>query len=206
MSVRGELRFVLFAVFMCIAPCASSGQMTLTSVAAPSTVTSLAMRYLHSIHDSNPWDSPSGQGEDYILVGMSRHPSNGWRTLVIREAVHGKPRVVWDSYSLHDGYFSVIAPDDTDSDADGSDYVVTLRGCVPHNCADGMIGFALYSSRTGQTYVSHVTTQNDGSYEVTYYPKTGIPSVYREDLVRIMCSDAGISQPSALPIKCSTNK
>lgn len=112
--------------------------------------------------------------------------------------------MIWDSYSLHDEYFWVIGSDNTDSDADGSkDYVVTLRGCVPHNCGDGMIGFALFASRTGQTYVGHVTTRDDGSYEVTYRPKIGIPNVYRQDLDRMMCSDAGISRPSALPIKCT---
>lgn len=115
--------------------------------------------------------------------------------------------MVWDSHSLsHDDYFSVNGLGSLDSDADGVDgYIITWHGCVPHLCADGRLGFALFSSRTNLTYVSHITTKDDGSYVVTYYPNSGIPDVYRKPLDRMMCSPGnGASQPSKLPIKCPT--
>ena len=83
-------------------------------------------------------------------------------------------------------------------------YIVTWRGCVPHQCSDGRIGFALYASQTHQTYRAHVSTLDDNSYRVAYYPKSGIPDEYHKKLDEMMCSDNGVSRPTALPLKCSS--
>ncbi len=170
----------------------------------PPAITKFAKRYLRSIEYTNPYDSPGGHGFDFIFLGDSRSHGGGWRVIVVRGS-NSKPRLVWDSNSLsHDDYFSSNGLPDLDSDADGSDgYIVTWRGCVPRNCGDGRLGFAVFSSRTNQTYVSHVTTKDDGSYVVTYYPKSGIPDVYHNHLDRMMCSlGNGVSDPSKLPVKC----
>lgn len=173
---------------------------------APPAVTKFAKRYLRSIEYTNPYDSPGGHGLDFIFLGESRSHGGGWRVIVVR-ASDSRPLLVWDSNSLsHDYYFSSNGLSGLDSDADGTDgYIVTWRGCAPRQCGDGRLGFALFSSRTKQTYVSHITTKDDGSYVVTYYPNSGIPDVYRNQLDRMMCSPGnGASDPSKLPINCPT--
>jgi hypothetical protein len=171
---------------------------------APPAVTKFAKRYLRSIEYTNPYDSPGGHGLDFIFLGESQSHRSGWRVIVVR-ASNSKPLLVWDSNSLsYDYYFSSSGLSSLDSDADGTDgYIVTWRGCAPHDCGDGKLGFALFSSRTNRTYVGHITTKDDGSYVVTYYPNSGIPDVYRNQLDRMMCSPGnGASDPSKLPIKC----
>ena len=189
----------LMMVITSLSPIASWGQKP-PSPAAPSALTALAMRYLRSIDNTNSFDSLS-----FIFVGTSRPPSDGWRVIVICGDDNGKARLMWDAFSLaHDKYRGVIGLNDIDEDADGPNgYLVTLRGCAPHQCADGRIGFALYASQTRRTYTSHITTRDDGSYDVTYYPKSDMPDTYRDKLDQMMCSDNGVSRPSTLPIKCS---
>jgi len=172
----------------------------------PLAVTRFAKRYLRSIEYTNPYDSPLGHGLDFIFLGESLSRGDGWRVIVVR-ASDSKRLLVWDSNSLsHDYYFSSNGPSDLDSDADGTDgYIVTWRGCAPRDCGDGRLGFAVFSSRTNQTYVSHITTKDNGSYVVTYYPNSGIPDVYRNQLDRMMCSPGnGASDPPKLPINCPT--
>src|SRR5947209_3026136 len=82
------------------------------------------------------------------------------------------------------------APTFINSEADGRNgYIVTFRGCVPHQCGDGRIGFALYASQSRQTYIAHISTRDNNSYRVTYYPKSGIPEAVRDKLDQMMCSD-----------------
>jgi hypothetical protein len=210
-TLRKTVVPTLCVVLLCaVGRSAAKNQKTIASPAkqnappAPLVITEIARRHLRSITGTNSYDSPGSRGRDFIFVGKSRSPSDGWRVFIVRGS-SGKPVVIWDSDSLdHDIYFSGMAPDWMDSDADGTDgYFVAVRGCAPHQCADGRLGFALFASRTYRTYVSHITTKDDGSYAVTYSPKSGIPEIYRKQLDRMMCSDNGVLHPAALPIKCA---
>jgi hypothetical protein len=192
---------VLLMAVTCLASVALNGQEP-TSSTVPNAATALAVRSLRTIEKSTPFPSTEGRPNAFIFVGESRNPPTGWRVIVVEGAV--TPRVRWDSFTLHDSYLNVTAPTFINSEANGRDgYIVTLRGCVPHQCGDGRIGFALYASESRRTFVAHVSTQDDNSYRVTYSPKSGIPEAVREKLDQMMCSDSGISKPSALPIKCS---
>jgi hypothetical protein len=195
------LSLCVLAVIMCLLPPVSKGQEPNSSPVPPS-VTALARKYLSEVVKSASFPLSDGGGEDFIFVGTSRGRSNGWRIVAVGSQT--KPSVLWVSSVLHDPYFETSAPNTIDAEADGrSGYIVTLRGCMRHQCADGRIGFALYFSESHRFYVSHVTTRDDGSYAVAYYPSPGIPDSYRERLDRMMCSDNGVSRPSTLPIKCA---
>jgi hypothetical protein len=171
-----------------------------TAPAMSPAASALASRYLKTTEKCLSFPSVGGR-RGFVLIGESR--PHGWRVLVVAD--DATPRVLWDSVTLHDPYIQVMAPDNLDCWGDGAGgVIITMRGCAPHQCADGKIGFALYSSERNQVYVSHVTTRDDGSYEVTYYPKSGIPDAYRSELDQMMCSDNGISRPSTLPINCGT--
>jgi hypothetical protein len=172
------------------------------SSSAPSNgATALAKKYLGTVERSMSFPSTEGGSQDVIFVGQSLHPPHGWRIVVVSD--QEKYRLVWDSFALHDAYLDVTGLSSINTEADGHDgYIVTWRGCVPHQCSDGRIGFALYSSKNHQTYRAHVATLDDNSYRVAYYPASGIPDEYREKLDEMLCSDNGISQPARMPIKC----
>src|SRR5713226_2896561 len=116
--------------------------------------TTLANQYLRAIETTASFPTANG-GEDFVFVGHSRGQSGGWRVIVV--AGHAKPRVAWDSSVLHDPYLNVTGLSFINMEADGSDgYIITLRGCVPHQCADGRMGFAVFTSHHGRAYISHV--------------------------------------------------
>lgn len=192
---------VLMAATICLLPIVSGAQRP-QSPAISRAATSLAMKHLLAIDRSVSFPSAAGRPEDFIFVGRSRGSSSGWRIIVV--SGYAKVGIVWDSFTLQDPYLNVTGLSFIGTEADGRNgYVVTLRGCVPHQCADGRMGFAVYASQSRRTYIAHISTREDGSYDVTYYPESGIPATYRKELDRMMCSDNGISRPSALPMKCS---
>ena len=192
---------VLLMAIMCVSTAALNGQEP-TSSTIPKAATSLGMQSLRTIEKSTSFPSREGRPDAFIFVGESRNPPTGWRIIVVEGTE--TPHVMWDSFALHNSYLDVTAPTFINSEADGRNgYIVTLRGCVPHQCGDGRIGFALYASQSRRTYVAHVSTREDNSYRVTYYPKSGIPDTYRRKLDEMVCADNGVSQPSKLPIKCS---
>ena len=167
----------------------------------PPAATELAKQYLTDIDKSASFPPIGKHDRDFIFIGTARAPSSGWRIVVIAD--YPKQRIVWDSAGLRDRYLSVTGLSFVNAEADGGNgYTITMRGCVPHQCSDGRIGFAIYASRTRKTYMAHVTTKDDGSYRVSYYPRSGMPRVYHDELHRMMCSDGGISRPLTLPMNC----
>jgi len=196
--------YVLLTAIICLLPSVSEAQEQESgSSAIPRETTVVAMKYLRAVVQGDSISSNDGQHDDFIFAGNSRDRFGGWRVIVV--AGSRRSRVLWDSYTLRDWYFDGTAPSGNDYDSDEpSGYIVTLRGCAPHQCADGRIGFALYSSHARRVYISHITTRDDGSYVVTYYPKSGIPKTYHDKLDQMMCSKNGVSEPSTLPIKCPT--
>jgi hypothetical protein len=191
---------LLLTLGVCLFPSIVIGQEQASPVVSPAAA-SFASRYLQAVDKSFSFPSADG-GEDFVFVGHSRGQSSGWRVIVV--AGSRKPRLAWDSFTLNDPYLNVIGLSSISAEANGlNGYTVALRGCIPHECADGRIGFAVYASSSQRAYRSHVLTKDDGSYGVTFYPKSGIPESYRSQLDRMMCTDSGISQPSALPVKCA---
>ena len=190
---------VLLATTLCLISTLSG--IAQTSHSTPDKAIRLAKRYLQTIDRSVSFAAGSG-AQDIVFVGHSSDGSDGWRVLVVEGG--GKPKVVWDSFSLNDSYFDSMGSSSIHYYAEGENgFVVTLRGCAPHQCFDGRLGFAAYVSRLRRVYISHVLTRENGSYEITFHPKSGVPDAYRAKLIQMMCSDSGISQPSALPINCS---
>jgi len=188
---------LLLALGLCFFPQVVVGQ---EQAVVPPAVTSVASHYLQAVDKSFSFSAVNGR-EDFVLIGHSRDRSGAWRVIVV--AGSKRPQVAWDSIALNDPYLNVIGLSSINAEAGGlNGYTVSLRGCAPHQCADGKIGFAVYASQHRRVYRSHVLTKEDGSYAVTFYPRSGIPESYRDQLDRMMCSDGGISRPSALPLKC----
>src|SRR5271165_2849748 len=184
----------LLAAVVCLSPLVVGGQEPSTSVPS-NDATAIAKKYLGTLDKSLSFPTTEGGNQDAVFIGQSFNPSRGWRAVVISD--HGKPLLLWDSFALHDEYLDVTGLSSINAEAFGHNgFIVTWRGCVPHQCSDGRIGFALYASQSRQTYRAHVSTLDDNSYRITYFPKSGIPVEYREKLDEMMCSDNGISRPS----------
>jgi hypothetical protein len=196
-----SMLYTLLIAIVCWFPLVVGGQEL--SASSPSKgAEALAKKYLATIDKTALFPAAEGSGRDAIFVGQSLNPPRGWRIIAVAD--RGRPRVVWDSFTFHDTYLDVAGLSSINAEADGHNgYILTWRGCVPHQCSDGRIGFALYTSQNHQTYRAHVSTSDDNLYHVVYYPQSGIPDEYRKKLDEMMCSDDGISRPSALPIKCS---
>lgn len=194
----------ILGIFLAAVVCMSSIVVEGQEPSAPANskkATALAKKYLGTIERAVSFPSTEGGDQDVIYWGQSLNPPHGWRIIAISKKE--KPLVVFDSFSLHDAYLGVTGLSAINAEADGHNgYVVTWRGCVPHQCSDGRIGFALYASQDRRTYRAHILTMDDNSYHVAYYPKSGIPGNYRKQLDEMMCSDNGISRPSTLPNKC----
>jgi hypothetical protein len=192
---------IFLALTTCLIPSPSRGQ---DPQPIPKAATSLALQRLSGVERSAAFSFDEGHRKAFVFIGNSRDKFGGWRVIAVDG--NNEPRIAWDSFTLHDPYFTVTAPSDIDLEADATNgYIVTLRGCVAHQCSDGKIGFALYAGKANQLYIAHVSTQDDGSYRVTYSPTSGIPDKYRGELNKMMCSDNGISRPLTLPIKCGTH-
>jgi hypothetical protein len=159
-----------------------------------------ALQYLKEIKKTFSFAPENGISSDFIFVGSSSSKRGGYRIIVVRGS--NPPRVIWDSYIIKDSYLSVKGWDEmkAEEDLEGG-YVVTLRGCMPHNCADGKIGFAIYSSKMRKTFISHLTYA-DGAYAITYFPSGDIPFVYKEGLNRQMCNDPEIRNHRLPTIEC----
>jgi hypothetical protein len=176
-------------------------------------VTFFASSFLMKVDKASAF--PVIGGMAYVLLGRSTglfHPN---RVIAISN-VHS-PRIDWDSSDLNDDpYFTVFGWNGLHASSDGAQgYTVAVRGCAPHECADGKIGFALFSSLDHATYRAHVSTESTATirqngdetygidhYEIKYFPKQGMPAKYFHAINGLICADRGFSKPSLLPLKC----
>ena len=172
----------------------------------PAAATALAMKYLAAIERS--WVIPSalkGQS-DCVMLGRDRGGSGDWRVVVL--AGGDRPRVAWDSQRLQlGGYLKATSSDGiTVRNAQDEGYLITIRGCAPHRCYDGLFGYAVYVSKLRRAFIAHVETRMSSrgnfDYAVTYDPEAGVPDEYRSTLHRMICADPGISEPAKLPVRC----
>jgi hypothetical protein len=172
----------------------------------PAAATALAMRSLRSIDHS--WVvAPTGKGaSDCVMVGRERGGSGDWRVLVLTGG--DRPKVTWDSQRLSmGGYFRGPKSDVITVRNDQEEgYLITIRGCAPRRCYDGLFGYAVYVSKLRRAFTAQVSTlllnRNAFHYTVTYNPPESVPAEYRSALDRMICAEPGISEPAKLPIKC----
>jgi hypothetical protein len=139
----------------------------------------------------------SDPSRDELVIG--RALQGDWAAMIERTGT--RSQIIWDSKTLHDPFFDVKAPDWIKSLSQGVDYKVIMRGCVPHQCADGRIGIAIFYGKTKRLYVEHLISQDNGSYTVQFKPDEMPPEI-RADLERTACIDPGITAPSRLPFPC----
>src|SRR2546427_6142699 len=107
---------ILLTVVVCLLPFVSRGEEP-GSASIPPAATALAMRYLRAVDSSASFPSADGRPEDFIFVGRSRGRSSSWRIIVVGGYL--KPRIVWDSFALHDPYLSVTELSFINTEADG---------------------------------------------------------------------------------------
>lgn len=195
-----RLRYANSLCGITLAMVALAGQFTSAVAQDSARPTPVVKKYLRTVERSSSFSLGENKGNDTVLVGHSI--TNGWRVIVLHRD-NAKSHIIWDSQSLKDPYFTVTALESIQVSKDQPDgYIVAIRGCMPHQCADGKIGFAVYASRTRQVYVAHVTANGEGSYSITRNPEIDLPTIYRDELDKMICTDYGISHHERLPFKC----
>lgn len=202
-SIVWSLRFFL-AVIVVLTPLVAAGQDEKPPAGSKAAI-AIAKRYLFSIEASESLSPDGDKGQDVVYVGYTRPPAFKWKIVVVADGEN--PRLVSVSPPFADRYFQVFSPDGIGIGKDGQGFIVSLQGCVAHECPSRQ-GYGLYVSSAHRFFWAHVDTrslsEDPVSYQVTYYPQAGVPARYRQKLNEQICSDDGarIIQPFVLSIKC----
>jgi hypothetical protein len=152
-------------------------------------------------------DDPLGRF-DVVVIG-SKPRNAGWRVEVISVSGH-KAATTWDSAATADGpEFTNSGPKSVVLNAKEYDYDLTIEGCAPHLCSDGVSGFLFFSGKSGRTVKAKVVTEGldqgfsrTPKYDVTFSPNAD--SDVRTALENLICRSRTLSNKSGLPFSCHT--
>jgi hypothetical protein len=160
---------------------------------------------IHEIRTVEMSDDPGGRF-DIIVVG-SRLRNDGWRVEVFSVLQH-RITTKWDSAVMaREAEFGSSGPKSVKIRIREYDYDVSIQGCVPHLCSDGINGFLIFSGQSGETSKAKVVTQGldkpdvgAPKYDVTF--SQNISSNSRSSLEEAICSSKSMSNKSGLPLEC----
>jgi hypothetical protein len=150
-------------------------------------------------------DNPLG-GFDVVVIG-SKPRNAGWRVEVISISNH-KATTTWDSTVFTDGpEFSNSGPKSVVINVKDYDHDLTIEGCAPHLCYDGVSGFLIFLGKNGKTVKAKVVTEGlnqafsrTPKYDVTFSPN--IDDVSRAALESLICNARTLSNKPGLPFRC----
>ncbi len=152
-------------------------------------------------------DDPNGRF-DVIVIG-SRSQNNGWRVEVVSITDH-KVTTKWDSdISATEPEFSNSGPKNVTVRIRDYDYVLSVEGCAPHLCHDGVSGFLMFSGRSQRAYKAKVVTRGldkpnigEPKYDVTF--SRAIDDRSKDELEAAICKSRAISNKTGLPFSCQS--
>jgi len=144
---------------------------------------------------------------DIVVIGSARTRYQGWRAEVLSVSHH---RLIkrWDSTALaRESEFAVLGLQGFDFGPLEYGYDLFLQGCAPHDCADGVHGFLVFSGVTGKAYMAKLITRGldtevskPPKYDVTF--SQGISDDAKKLLEEKMCATNAISNKAGLPFSC----
>jgi len=151
-------------------------------------------------------------GVDVVVIGQERLRHQSWRTQIF-VVKKGHLSLKWDSATLRSIEFEGSGPHTMRLEVLKDDYRLTIEGCAPHDCSDGILGFLVYSGSAGKAWAAKLTTieGDDGEtlkYDVQWSPRNdstveGLDA--KRVLERKMCQSTGLSDPGKLPFQCSSD-
>jgi hypothetical protein len=149
---------------------------------------------------------------DAIVIGQQRLMHESWRVQVF-EVKDGHLSLKWDSNALKSIEFDETGPKAIQVVVLDGDYRLSIEGCAPHACFDGIFGFLVYSGSSGRPWTAKLTTVEGehgttAKYDVQWLPSNDRSAEgrdARQALERAMCQSTGLSDPAKLPFRCSAD-
>ena len=147
-----------------------------------------------------------------MVIGQQKLMHQSWRIQVFQVE---KDRIAlrWDSNSLHTIEFDETGPNAIKIAMQNDDYRLSIEGCAPHACSDGVSGFLVYFGSAGRAWAAKLTTAEDEHGDITRYNVVWTPDhdvteqgkIARQLLESEMCRSTAISDPARLPFRCAQN-
>lgn len=145
---------------------------------------------------------------DFVVIGSSRHGSEGgWRVEVVSIDQH-RLRKRWDSEDYaKEPEFDSSGIKSIKVRAREYDYDLIIEGCSLHLCHDGIHGFLVFSAKQEKTYKAKVVTRGldtsattNPRYDVTFSAE--ISSEAKNVLQDQICQSSALSNKHGLPFEC----
>jgi hypothetical protein len=205
MTINLACRVALLMCATCLSQALCQAPLPATDTRLFSSIIERDFGSIDSIRTIGMTDDPLGRF-DLVVVG-SKPRNAGWRVEVISISNH-KATTTWDSTVTADGpEFSNSGPKSVVLRVKEYDYDLTIEGCAPHLCYDGVSGFLIFSGKAEKTVKAKLLTEGldkalsrAPKYDVTFSP--GIDSASRMALENLMCHSRTLSNKSGLPFTC----
>ena len=207
MTINNASRLALLLCAVCLPRAIGQAPLPASDLRSITNIIERDFSSIDNIRTIGVTDDPLGRF-DVIVVG-SKSRNAGWRVEVISISDH-KATSTWDSTVNANGpEFSNSGPKSVVINVKDYDYDLTIEGCAPHLCYDGVSGFLIFSGKTGKTVKAKVVTEGlDKAFSRTpKYDLTFSPNIDKDSkaaLENLICHARTLSNKRGLPFSCHT--
>jgi hypothetical protein len=207
MTINNASKLALLLCAVCLSQAIGQAPLPASDMRSVTNIIERDFGSVDSVRSIGMTDDPLGRF-DIVVIGSKPHNA-GWRVEVISVSGH-KATTTWDSAASVDGLeFSNSGPKSVAINAKEYDYELTIEGCAPHLCYDGVSGFLIFSGKAGKTVKAKVVTEGldqafsqTPKYDVTF--SANADSNARTALESLICHTRTLSNKSGLPFSCHT--
>jgi hypothetical protein len=207
MTINNASKLALLLCAVCLPQAIGQAPLPASDMRSVTNIIERDFGSVDSVRTIGMTDDPLGRF-DVVVIGSKPHNA-GWRVEVISVSDH-KATTKWDSATTVDGLeFSNSGSKSVAINAKEYDYDLTIEGCAPHLCSDGVSGFLIFSGKAGTTVKAKVVTEGldqafsqTPKYDVTF--SANADSNARTALESLICHARTLSNKSGLPFSCHT--
>jgi hypothetical protein len=208
MTINNASKIALFLCAVCLPRAIGQAPLPASDVRSVANIIARDFGSIDSFHTIGMTDDALGRF-DIVVIG-SKPRNSGWRVEVISVSDH-KATTTLDSAVTADGLeFSNSGHKSVIINANDYDYDLTIEGCAPHLCFDGVSGFLIFSGKTGKTVKAKVVTEGlnksfsqNRKYDVTF--SSNLDSNARTALESVICHSKTLSNKPGLPFSCQVS-
>jgi hypothetical protein len=207
MNINNACRLAMFLCVVCLSCALGQAPLPASDMRSVSTIIERDFGSVDSIRTIGMTDDLLGRF-DVVVIG-SKPRNAGWRVEVISVSGH-KAATTWDSAATADSpEFTNSGPKSVGLNAKEYDYDLTIEGCAPHLCSDGVSGFLIFSGKSGKTVKAKVVTEGldqgfsrTPKYDVRF--SSNVDNDARTALESVICRSRTLSNKPGLPFSCHT--
>lgn len=157
MTINNASKLALLLCAVCLPQAIGQAPLPASDMRSVTNIIERDFGSVDSVRTIGMTDDPLGRF-DVVVIGSKPHNA-GWRVEVISVSDH-KATTKWDSATTVDGLeFSNSGSKSVAINAKEYDYDLTIEGCAPHLCSDGVSGFLIFSGKAGTTVKAKVVTE-----------------------------------------------